>query len=61
VREFAVILTQRRGQDLDAWISEVRVDALSGFESFLDGLDNCHDASVAGVTLCRTATTPPRV
>lgn len=51
VREFAVILTQRRGQDLDTWITTTRADALPGFDSYLNGLDKDHDATVAGLTL----------
>lgn len=51
VGEFAGILTQRRGQDLDAWITTARADALPGFESYLNGLDKDRDATVAGLTL----------
>ncbi|MFD1047469.1 transposase, partial [Kibdelosporangium lantanae] len=51
VREFAAILTQRRGSDLDAWIAATRADALPGFGSYLNGLDKDHDATVAGLTL----------
>lgn len=51
VREFAAILTQRRGQDLDAWIAAARADALPGFESYLNGLDKDHKATVTGLTL----------
>jgi transposase len=51
VREFAAILTQRRGADLDAWIATVRADALPGFDTYLGGLDKDHDATVAGLTL----------
>lgn len=35
VREFAGILTQRRGQDLAAWIAKTRLNALPGFDSYL--------------------------
>jgi transposase len=51
VREFAAILTQRRGQDLTAWIARTRLDALPGFNSYLNGLDKDRDATVAGLTL----------
>lgn len=46
VREFAAILTQRRGHDLDSWITTNRADTLSGFSTFLNGLDKDHDAAV---------------
>jgi transposase len=51
VREFAAILTQRRGADLDDWISTTRADALPGFGSYLNGLEKDYDATVAGLTL----------
>ena len=51
VAEFAAILTQRRGRDLDTWIAKTRVDTLPGFDSYLNGLDKDHDAAVAGLTL----------
>jgi transposase len=51
VREFAAILTRRRGADLDAWIATTRTDALPGFDSYLNGLEKDHDATVAGLTL----------
>jgi hypothetical protein len=43
VREFATILTRRRGQELDEWIAKARVDALPGFDSYLNGLEKDHD------------------
>jgi transposase len=51
VGEFAAILTQRRGQDLAAWITHTRQYALPGFSSYLNGLDKDYDAAVAGLTL----------
>ncbi len=51
VREFAGILTQRRGQDLAGWITQTRLDALPGFDSYLNGLVKDRDATVAGLTL----------
>jgi transposase len=51
VREFADILTQRRGADLAAWITQTRLDALPGFGSYLNGLDKDFDATTAGLTL----------
>ena len=51
VGEFAALLTQRRGHDLDTWIATARVDALPGFDSYLNGLVKDHDAVIAGLTL----------
>ncbi|MEU5847909.1 ISL3 family transposase [Saccharopolyspora shandongensis] len=51
VREFAAILTGRRGQDLAAWIAATRGDALPGFDSYLNGLEKDWDATTAGLTL----------
>jgi hypothetical protein len=51
VGEFAAILTQRRGRDLDTWIAKTRVEALPGFDSDLNGLIKDHDATIAGLTL----------
>lgn len=51
VREFAAILTQRRGHNLATWIATTRADALPGFGSYLNGLDKDLDATVAGLTL----------
>ncbi|MFJ2028617.1 ISL3 family transposase [Streptosporangium sp. NPDC087985] len=51
VRELAAILTQRRGHDLDAWISAVRADDLPALHSFALGLEKDKQAVVAGLTL----------
>ncbi|SDJ03620.1 Transposase [Actinokineospora alba] len=51
IREFAAILTGRRGQDLPDWIATTRADALPGFDSYLNGLDKDRDAAVAGLTV----------
>ncbi|MGW5791352.1 ISL3 family transposase [Saccharopolyspora sp. NPDC003752] len=51
VREFAAILTGRRGQDLAAWTATTRGDALPGFDSYLNGLEKDWDATTAGLTL----------
>lgn len=51
VREFAAILTQRRGQDLAEWIATTRLQALPGFAPYLNGLEKDWDATVAGLTL----------
>jgi transposase len=51
VREFAAILTQRRGKDLADWITTTRHDTLPGFDSYLNGLEKDWDATIAGLTL----------
>ncbi|MER6173119.1 hypothetical protein [Streptosporangium sp. NPDC001681] len=51
VREFAAILTQRRGHDLDDWISTVRADDLLALHSFALGLEKDQQAVIAGLTL----------
>ncbi|MEV0052483.1 transposase [Saccharopolyspora shandongensis] len=51
VREFAAILTGRRGQDLATWTTTTRDDALPGFDSYLNGLEKDWDATTAGLTL----------
>jgi transposase len=51
VREFAAILTQRRGQDLAAWIDRTHLDTLPGFDSYLNGLEKDQEATIAGLTL----------
>lgn len=51
VREFANLLTQRHGQDLADWIANTCLDALPGFDSYLNGLEKDWDATVAGLTL----------
>lgn len=51
IREFAAILTQRRGHDLNAWITTVRADDLPALHSFAHGLEKDIKAVVAGLTL----------
>ncbi|UAK35956.1 ISL3 family transposase [Nocardia asteroides] len=51
VREFAQLMTERRGSDLDSWVEQVREAGLTEFNPFLTGLDQDHDAAVAGLTL----------
>nr|WP_239373623.1 ISL3 family transposase [Frankia sp. Cj5] len=48
---FATLLTGRRGETLDAWITTVRDDDLPALHAFVAGLENDHDAIVAGLTL----------
>ncbi|MEV1113634.1 ISL3 family transposase [Actinosynnema sp. NPDC049800] len=51
IREFAVLLTRRRGQGLDAWIDAVLADDLPALHRFVHGLRKDNDAVVAGLTL----------
>ena len=51
VHEFAKIMTDRRGADLDCWIKQAREAGLPELEPYLRGLDQDHDAAVAGLTL----------
>lgn len=51
VSEFAKLLTQRRGTDLDTWVTDVRSDDLPALHAFADGLGKDYDAVVAGLTL----------
>ncbi|MEU7874313.1 ISL3 family transposase [Dactylosporangium sp. NPDC049140] len=51
VTAFAVILTQRRGQELDAWINAVTHDDQPDLHSFAAGLQRDYDAVRNGLTL----------
>uniref|UniRef100_UPI000687A587 transposase n=2 Tax=Nocardia TaxID=1817 RepID=UPI000687A587 len=51
VGEFAAILIERRGGDLDEWMKQVREAGLTELGPFLRGLDQDHDAAVAGLTV----------
>ena len=51
ISEFAEMLTQRRGTDLDTWMTAVRNDDLPALHSFTDGLDKDYDAVAAGLAL----------
>ncbi len=51
VREFAVILTERRGQNLEDWINQTRAHKLPGFDQYLNGLEKDRAASIAGLSL----------
>jgi transposase len=51
VREFAQLLTERRGPELDSWTKDVREASLPELAPFLNGLDQDHDAVAAGLTL----------
>jgi transposase len=51
VGDFAQLMADRRGSDLDCWIKQVREAGLPELDPFLRGLDQDHDAAVAGLTL----------
>jgi hypothetical protein len=51
VRQFADLLTDRRGSDLQARTTTVEADELPAAHSFVQGLRLEHDAVVAGLTL----------
>ncbi|GII22532.1 hypothetical protein Pme01_21290 [Planosporangium mesophilum] len=51
VRDFARLLTERRGQDLDAWLAAVDADDLPALHSFARGLRKDLPAVIAGLPL----------
>lgn len=51
VREFAGLLTNRRGGDLAAWMTTAETDDLPALQSFVQGLHLDQEAAVAGLTL----------
>jgi transposase len=51
IREFAGLLTARRGHDLDAWMTTVETDDLPALHAFTHGLRMDLPAVVAGLTL----------
>jgi transposase len=51
IREFASLLTNRRGEDLDAWMATVDYDDLPALHAFVHGLRMDLPAVVAGLTL----------
>jgi transposase len=51
IREFASLLTNRRGHDLDAWMTSVAADDLPALHGFVHGLRMDLPAAVAGLTL----------
>jgi Transposase len=51
VRESAVLLTARRGHDLDAWMTTVEADELPALHAVVNGLRMDLPAIVAGLTL----------
>jgi transposase len=51
VREFAGLLTARRGQDLDTWITTIEATDLPALNGFVQGLRKDLPAVIAGLTL----------
>ncbi len=51
VGDFAQVMTTLRGAEIQGWMKQVREDGLVELEPFLAGLDQDHDAVVAGLTL----------
>ncbi len=51
VRSFAIILTQRHGHELPAWMSQVEQTGAAALRSFVAGLRTDLDAVTAGLTL----------
>ena len=50
VGEFATILTQRRGHELNSWLQRVGTEGDPALRSFAAGLERDHDAVTAGLT-----------
>jgi transposase len=51
VKQFASLLTGRRGEDLEAWMTTVDADNLPGLHGFVHGLRMDLPAVTAGLTL----------
>jgi transposase len=51
VRSFAIMLTQRPGQNLPGWLAAVKADELPFLRAFASGLEKDLDAVTAGLTL----------
>ncbi|MGW4372015.1 ISL3 family transposase [Nocardia takedensis] len=51
VRRFAAIMSERRGHDLQRWMTEAATDDQPALRSFLHGLRRDYDAVTAGLTL----------
>jgi transposase len=50
VREFAVLMTQRRGHDLESWMTAATATGDAALRSFVTGLRADQDAVTAGLT-----------
>lgn len=51
VRDFAQLMVERRGHDLDHWVARARAAGLPELDPFLRGLDQDHQAAIAGLSL----------
>lgn len=51
VRDFAQLMGERRGNDLDSWMADVRAAHLPELAPFLNGLEQDREAVLAGLTL----------
>ena len=51
VRAFAALMTERRGRDLEQWMSQVAASGDPALRSFVTGLRRDQDAVTAGLTL----------
>jgi transposase len=51
VRAFAQIMTERRGRDLEKWMTGITTSGEPGLRSFVNGLRRDQDAVTAGLTL----------
>ncbi|MBF6300285.1 transposase [Nocardia amamiensis] len=51
VRDFAEIIAQRRGRDLEQWMTAVDNDDQPALHSFVRGLRRNQDAVTAGLTM----------
>ncbi|MBA8931813.1 transposase [Kutzneria viridogrisea] len=51
VRAFATIMCSRRGQELEAWMTDADTDDQPALRSFVRGLRRDQDAVTAGLTL----------
>jgi transposase len=51
VREFAVMMTGRHGEQLPSWLAQAAAIELAGLRSFVKGIQHDQDAVAAGLTL----------
>ncbi|MFE7720827.1 transposase [Nocardia rhizosphaerihabitans] len=51
VRAFAAIMTERRGRELEQWMTSVEADDQPALHSFVRGLRRDQDAVTAGLTM----------
>lgn len=51
IQEFTVMLRERQGEKLDAWLQKVEEQGVSELQSFAQGLRRDYDAVKAGLTL----------